>query len=158
MGLNLRDSDVPALAAHLRITPEEFRLQLRLLRDTINMDVLEHAADGLWEIIYGPSYTNPVPAARRATSPGAPAGPIEDFSMPGWDKYSTWGWEERLGHLYAQIIHNSDDRDAEPRIWITPPRHVLRTVDELAEAIAVAIAPYEAVPPPASVIKMWLTR
>ncbi|WP_457034339.1 hypothetical protein [Kitasatospora sp. P5_F3] len=161
LGLELRDRDIPAHAARLDITPQEFRRQLRLLKATIPMDVLEHQAEGVWEIVYGPSYTNPAPPRpdRRVAEPGAPAGPIEVFSMPGWDDCSTWGWETGLGHLYAQIIHNNDDPDAEPRIWITPPRYVLRTVDELAAAIAEAIAPYYVkVPPPAAVIKMWLTK
>jgi len=43
---------------------------------------------------------------------------------------------------------------AQPRIWITPPRYVVTTVDELAEAIA----PYEVVPLPAEMIKVWLTE
>lgn len=83
---------------------------------------------------------------------------IQAFTMPGWDDYSTWGYEDGLGHFYAQLYRNSDDRDAAPRIWITPPQHVATTVDELAEAIAAAVAPYEAVPPPAEVIKIWLAQ
>lgn len=78
------------------------------------------------------------------------------FTMPGWERFSTWGEMELQGHLWAQLYLNEDDRDAAPRIWITPPRYVPCTVDELTEAIAAAIAPYEAVPPPPGLIKAWL--
>lgn len=81
---------------------------------------------------------------------------IQPFTMPGWDDYSTWGYEEGMGHYYAQLYRNSDDSDGPPRIWITPPRYLPRTVDELAETIATAIAPHEAVSPPAAAIKRWL--
>ncbi|WP_329321641.1 hypothetical protein [Streptomyces sp. NBC_01262] len=157
MGLELPDADIPALAARAGIDAAEFRRLLRVLKQTVPMDVLEHA-DGVWEIVYGPSYTDrkkPAPGsgASREASDGAP----QAFWMPGWDHYSTWGYEDGLGHLYAQIIHNQDGPDAEPRIWITPPQYLVRTVDELAQAIADAIAPYAPVPPPAAVIKMWLS-
>lgn len=84
MGLELHDADIPDLAARTGIDAAEFRRLLRVLKESIPMDVLEHT-DGVWEIV------------------------------------------------------------------------VLRTVDELAQAIADAVAPYEPVPPPASVIKMRLT-
>jgi hypothetical protein len=44
----------------------------------------------------------------------------------------------------------SADPSAQPRIWITPPRYVVTTVDELAKAIA----PYEVVPLPVEMIKV----
>jgi hypothetical protein len=81
---------------------------------------------------------------------------IYGFEMPGWNDYSTWGEEEGLGHLYAQLYTNSDDPHDPPLIWITPPKYMIRTVDELASAIAEAIVPFEAVPVPASIIKRWL--
>ncbi|AVV45360.1 hypothetical protein QFZ56_006236 [Streptomyces achromogenes] len=55
----------------------------------------------------------------------------------------------RTQHLYAQLIPNQGGPDAEPRIWITPPRHTVQTVDELADVISAAIAPYEPVRCPA---------
>jgi hypothetical protein len=38
------------------------------------------------------------------------------------------------------------------------PANVLRTIDELAEAIATAIAPYEPISIPAAAVKTWLKR
>ncbi len=83
---------------------------------------------------------------------------VRAFTMPGWDHHSTWGEEEGLGHFYAQLYRNSDDRDGPPLIWITPPRHVVTSIDALAEAIAAAIGPFEPVPPPAVAIKAWMLR
>jgi hypothetical protein len=158
MGLNLHDSDIVALATRTGLDPEAFRQQLRGLKQHVKMDVLEHT-DGLWEIVYGPSYTRP-PKPRPAEPDLTQGGP-HPFWLPGWEKYSTWGYEQDPGghqHLYAQLIPNQDGPDAEPRIWITPPRHTVQSVDELAEAIAEAIAPYEPVRMPAVLIKRWLTR
>ncbi|WP_327378845.1 hypothetical protein OG393_33570 (plasmid) [Streptomyces sp. NBC_01216] len=158
MGLHLQDSDVPALAVRAGLAPEEFRQQLRGLKQHVKMDVLEHS-DGLWEIVYGPSYTRP-PKPRPA-EPDLTRGGPHPFWLPGWEKYSTWGYEQDPGghqHLYAQLIPNQDGPDAEPRIWITPPRHTVQTLDELAEVIAESIAPYEPVRMPGVLIKRWLTR
>ncbi|WP_331736964.1 hypothetical protein [Streptomyces sp. NBC_00211] len=157
MGLNLNDSDIPGLAARTGIEPEEFRRQLRGMKQHVPMDVLEHS-DGVWEIVYGPSYSRP--PKPRAAKPDLTHGGPHPFWLPGWEKFSTWGYEQGPGghqHLYAQLIPNQDGADAEPRIWITPPRHTVQTVDELAEAIAEALAPYQPVRMPASLIKTWLT-
>ncbi|MEU4229463.1 hypothetical protein AB0F17_34645 [Nonomuraea sp. NPDC026600] len=153
--MDLHDSDIPALAAEAGLGAQRFRSVLRELKAAVPMDVLEHS-DGVWEIVYGPSYTRP----KTAVPPSGQAGGdgIRAFTMPGWEQYSTWGYEEGLGHLYAQLYRNTDDRDAAPRIWITPPGHVVTTVDQLAKVIAEAIAPHELVPPPTELIKMWLTR
>ncbi|MFI7425331.1 hypothetical protein [Nonomuraea sp. NPDC049684] len=155
MGVELDDSvDIPQLAAAAGMDAQQFRSLLRQLKTMVPMDVIEHDG-GVWEIVYGPSYTNRgTNAVKSSTS--APIGGIQPFTMPGWDRYSTWGYEDGLGHFYAQLYRNSDNPDAAPRIWITPPQYVVTTVDDLAEAIATAIAPYEAVPPPAEVIKIWL--
>lgn len=158
MGVHLQDSDLPALAVRAGLDPEEFREQLRALKQHVKMDVLEHS-DGLWEIVYGPSYTRP-PKPRSAEADLTRGGP-HPFWLPGWEKYSTWGYEQDLSghrHLYAQLIPNQDGPDAEPRIWITPPGHTVQTVDELAEVIAESIAPYEPVRMPGVLIKRWLTR
>lgn len=157
MGLELREADIPYFAASAGIDAPQFRRLLRAMKITIPMDVLEHR-DGVWEIVYGPSYTNRKNKAAAPTSGDAPIGGIQPFTMPGWDRFSTWGYEEGLGHFYAQLYRNSDDRDAAPRIWITPPAYVVATVDELAETIATAIAPYEPMYLTASVISKWLKQ
>jgi hypothetical protein len=156
MGIELSEADIPSLAARAGLDAAAFREQLRALKQHVRIDVLEHD-DGVWEIVYGPSYTrlsSPRPAAPDTTQGGPHA-----FWMPGWEDYSTWGYDGAPGdqHLYAQIIHNKDDPDAEPRIWITPPRHVVRTVDELAAVIAEAMSGYGPVAPPALEVKRWLT-
>lgn len=156
MGLELRDAEIPALAAQIGFEPEQFRRLLRQLKTAVPMDVLEHD-DGVWEIVYGTAYTDPKPP-RRAKFDETNIPEMKAFEFPGWERFSTWGAEAGLGHLYAQLYLNTDERDAEPRIWITPPRYVVRTVDELAEAIAAAIAPYQRIPPPPEVIRMFLTR
>lgn len=157
MGLEVRDEEIPALAAQIGVDGQEFRRLLRLLKTTVPMDVLEHK-DGVWEIVFGYGYTDPKQprVASRDFSAGYPS--VAAFHATGWEKYSTWGYEEALGHFYAQLYRNSDDRNAEPRIWITPPRCAPRTIDELAEAISAEIAPYELVPPPPAVVKLWLRR
>lgn len=158
MGLDVTPADIPVFAARFGLDPEGFRTQLRRLKQLVRMDVLEHD-DGVWEIVYGPSYTDRRPSAAppQAITEGN-VGQLEAFSVPGWDHFSTWGYEEHLGHYYAQLYHNSDDRDAAPRIWITPPKYVVRTIDELAQAIAEALAPYQSVPMPTMLIKMYLTK
>jgi len=157
MGLDLRDAEIPALAAEVGLDAQEFRQQLRRLKTLVPMDVIEHE-DGVWEIVYGTAYTDPNPAP-EATFDEANIPRIKAFAFPGWDRFSTWGRDEGLGHLYARLYLNTDDRDAKPRISIPPPRHVLRTVDELAAAIAEAIAPYQpALPPPPEVIKLFLAK
>lgn len=156
MGLELRDAEIPALAAQIGVEPEQFRRLLRQLKSTVPMDVLEHD-DGVWEIVYGTAHTDPKPKP-RVKFDEADIPEIKAFEFPGWEHYSTWGAEAGLGHLHAQLYHNTDDRDAKPRIWITPPRYVVRTIDELAAAIAKEIAPYQQIPPPPEVIRMFLTR
>jgi hypothetical protein len=158
MGLLLEDADLPALAAQLGTGVPELRERLRALKTAVRMDVLEHR-DGAFEIVYGPCYTDrPKTAARAARGE---VGAVQAFTLPGWERYSTWGLEEvhgrrDLGHMYAQLYRNTDNPNDAPRIWITPPRHVLTTVDELADAIAAQIAPYMPVTMPGEVLKTWL--
>ncbi|MET9607423.1 hypothetical protein ABZZ17_20510 [Streptomyces sp. NPDC006512] len=154
LGLNLWDADIPALAPRAGLTADEFRRQLRSLKQHVRMDVREHS-DGLWEIVYGPSYTRP--AKPKPAKPDLTRGGPHPFWMPGWDQQSIWGYEEGLGHLYAQLYANQDDPDAEPRIWITPPSYIVRDIDELAAAIAQTLIRYVPVRVPAEVIKSWLT-
>jgi hypothetical protein len=160
MGLLLGDADIPGLAAGLGLDPGRFRDLLCELRDLVPMDVLEHR-DGTWEIVYGPPYTSPPQPQPRPARDEDEIGPRHQFAMPGWEDYSTWGLDKPLGladhsYLYAQLCLNTDDPDAEPRIWITPPRYAPATLDRLAEAIATEIASYEPVPPPPVVIRSWL--
>ncbi|MEU9835928.1 hypothetical protein AB0D67_30710 [Streptosporangium sp. NPDC048047] len=154
MGLQLREVDIPDLAARAGMDTQQFRDLLRALKTMVRMDVLEH--DGGWEIVYGPAYTTPQPPSPARTGPVG-IGAIQPFTMPGWDDYSTWGQEEGLGHLYAQLYRNGDNPGAAPRIWITPPRYLVQTIDELAAAIASAITPYAGGCVPPEAIKRWLT-
>lgn len=163
MGLLLNDAHIPGLAAELGIDPDRFRSLLRDLPLLVPMDVLEHR-DGTWEIVYGPSYTNPVkPPEPAPAKDGDDIGPVNMFTMPGWENYSTWGLDKPhgradLGCLYAQLYLNTDDPGTTPRIWITPPRYTPATLDQLAQAIATEIAPYEPIQTPASVIRIWLVN
>ncbi|KUN57765.1 hypothetical protein AQJ46_45970 [Streptomyces canus] len=58
MGLELRPGDIPVLALHAQLSPDELRQRLRDLKRHARMDVLEHP-DGVWEIVYGPAYAQP---------------------------------------------------------------------------------------------------
>ncbi|HTJ72585.1 MAG TPA: hypothetical protein VL551_33915 [Actinospica sp.] len=114
MGLELEDAEIPSLADRIGIDAEEFRCLLRQLKATVPMDVLE-LSDGVWEIVYGLAYTDPTPTpAPRPKFDEANLPQIKAFAMPGWERYSTWGSETHLGHLYAQLYLNTDDRDADP--------------------------------------------
>jgi hypothetical protein len=163
MGLLLSDTDIPRLAAGLGIDADRFRSLLREVRDLVPMDVLEHS-DGTWEIVYGPPYTSPPePLQLRPAEDGDDIGPVNPFTMPGWESYSTWGLDKPLGltdqgYLYAQLYRNTDDPGAAPRIWITPPGYAPTTLDQLAQAIATEITPYEPVPLPPSAIRIWLVQ
>jgi hypothetical protein len=116
------------------------------------MDALEHT-DGVWEIVYGPVIQ---PSSEAATSQAG-----SDARRPAPALAAGLGEVQHLGlrarprstptsvRLYAQLILNQDGANTEPRIWITPPRQTVQTVDELAEAIAEALAPYQPVRMPA---------
>jgi hypothetical protein len=159
MGLLVADTDLPGLAAEVGINADRFCNVLRQLRDLVPMDVLEHS-DGAWELVYGPSYTDPPSLSARD---GETVGFRNVFAMPGWESYSTWGRDEPLGlsehaYLYAQLYRNSDNPDGVPCVWITPPKYVLTTLDQLAEAIATEIAPYEPLPLPPVLIRGWMVQ
>lgn len=159
LGVDIQDTDILGLARRAATTDDTFRSVLRSLRDSIPMDVLEHP-NGLWEIVYGPQYTDPKlqkPLPKPVTD--ATVRGSHSFNMPGWDHYSTWGYDEGDGYMYAQLYRNHDNRDERPTIWITPTTgYSLSTIDQLAEAIAFEIAPFEAVPPAFIIIKNWLTK
>jgi hypothetical protein len=80
MGLLFADTDLPGLAAEVGINADRFRNVLRQLRDLVPMDVLEHP-DGVWEIVYGPGYTDPPSLSARD---GETVGFRNVFAMPGW--------------------------------------------------------------------------
>lgn len=163
MGVLLSDADIPGLAAGLGIDAGRFRGLLRELRDLVPMTVLEHR-DGTWEIVYGPPYTSPEkPPEPMPARDGDDIGPVNPFTMPGWDDYSTWGLDKPLGqadmsYLYAQLYRNTDDPGGAPRVWITPPAYAPATLGQLAQAIATEIARYEPVSFPPVVIRRWLAR
>lgn len=97
---------------------------------------------GRTEIVFGPACDAAPPGPGQAAEmPGR-----KDFAMPGWEDYSTWGYEQGTG-FWAQLWRNADDPDAGPRIWITPARNSVTSVSGLARAIARELAVCEAVPP-----------
>ena len=38
--------------------------------------------------------------------------------LPGWDRYSVWGWDATGGHVFARLWGNADDPDMPPTIRI----------------------------------------
>lgn len=159
MGLLISDRDIPALATTLNLGADRFRELLRQLRDTVPMDVLEQR-DGTWEIVYGPSYTSSQP---RPAKDGEEIKGRNAFDMPGWEDQSTWGLDAPRGraedaYLYAQLYRNTDKPGGRPRIWISPPRYILTSLDQLAEAIATEISSCEPIHLPAELIRTWLVR
>ncbi len=63
--------------------------------------------------------------------------------LPGWDRYSVWGWDAAGGHVFARLWGNADDPDMPPTIRIGRggPRGdgaFSLNVDGLAELIAKA--------------------
>ncbi|MEU1879048.1 hypothetical protein ABZ470_17180 [Streptosporangium sp. NPDC020072] len=89
MGLELRDADIPRFAVEVKMSAQEFRHLPCTMKNTVRMDVLEH------------SDRAPTAPAQPAD---APIGAIQAFTMPGWDHYSTWGYDAGLGHLYAPTL------------------------------------------------------
>lgn len=66
--------------------------------------------------------------------------------MPGWGRYSTWGYEHGTDY-WAQLYRNTDDRDGEPRIWITPASHLISSFGVLVQVITTRVA-HEIAPDP----------
>jgi hypothetical protein len=61
------------------------------------------------------------------------------LELDGWDELSTWGYDEGLGCLYAQLTRNGGSDDNGPEIWITPPQFpVITSPAVLAKTIAEA--------------------
>lgn len=61
---------------------------------------------------------------------------VHVLMLDGWEHTSTWGIEDGL--YYAQLTRNGVSDAEGPQIWISPPRHVFRSVTELLHAIAFA--------------------
>lgn len=71
----------------------------------------------------------PPPPAVPPRPPAAGAGPVPEpeseqrdgvnpLWLPGWESYSTWGWDSGVRSWYAQLYRDSDDRDGPPRVWL----------------------------------------
>jgi hypothetical protein len=46
-------------------------------------------------------------------------GPVS-LPLHGWDRASTWGWDEATGSLYAHLWRNTDDPSQPPAVQIEP--------------------------------------
>jgi hypothetical protein len=44
--------------------------------------------------------------------------PVE---IPGWDRYSVWGWNAREGSLFAEMWPNVGDPDGRPMVALGAP-------------------------------------
>ena len=40
--------------------------------------------------------------------------------LPGWGRYSVWGWDPTGGHLFARLWRNNDRPDMPPAIRVGP--------------------------------------
>ena len=62
---------------------------------------------------------------------------IYGFMLDGWDHQSTWGYDDGIGSLYAQLTRNGNSDDNGPDIWLTPPTiPAVRDPAQLARIIA----------------------
>ncbi len=67
-------------------------------------------------------------------------GDIRPLGVPGWENFSTWGYDSGTGSFYAQLTHNSSSDDNGPDVWITAGTGpVVASADALAELIAQAV-------------------
>jgi hypothetical protein len=58
-------------------------------------------------------------AAVNAVGPAADAAGMV-LLLPGWDKYSVWGWDAAGAHTFACLWRNTDDPGMPPAIRIRP--------------------------------------
>ncbi|MFF1690753.1 hypothetical protein [Streptomyces sp. NPDC058254] len=99
MGLELRPGDIPVLALHAQLSPDELRQRLRGLKQHARMDVLEHP-DGVWEIVYGPAYARPPrPQHSDLLTPDA----WLVLGLP-WPEQTREGWGECAVAIAPQMI------------------------------------------------------
>jgi hypothetical protein len=69
----------------------------------------------------------------------------QTLDLPGWDERSVWGFDAPAATYFAQLWPNGSMSD-DPVVWLSGQPQALRTVDDLARAIAPVVAlPAEAV-------------
>ncbi|MFI8992149.1 hypothetical protein ACIG63_45690 [Streptomyces antimycoticus] len=97
------------------------------------------------------------PPPAPPSQPPTPTGPVPEPDMPqrdsvkplwlpGWEAYSTWGYDTGTGSYYAQLYRDEDDRDAKPRHWISGTGQSIQHPQVLYMRIALATrAPLTAV-------------
>lgn len=61
--------------------------------------------------------------------------------LDGWDRASTWGWDDATGSLYAHLWRNTDDPAKPPAIRIGPDDYTpaITFPEVLAQHIALAV-------------------
>lgn len=65
---------------------------------------------------------------------------IYALMIDGWERKSTWGYDEAIRSLYAQLTRNGNSDDDGPDVWLTPPRiPAILAPATLAKYIAQAI-------------------
>jgi hypothetical protein len=61
--------------------------------------------------------------------------------LDGWDRASTWGWDEATGSLYACLWRNTDDPAKPPAVRIAPDDYTpaITFPEVLAQHVALAV-------------------
>jgi hypothetical protein len=61
--------------------------------------------------------------------------------LDGWDRASTWGWDDATGSLYAHLWRNTDEPAKSSAIWIGPDDYTsaITLPETLAQHIALAV-------------------
>ncbi|MYW71917.1 hypothetical protein [Pseudonocardia sp. SID8383] len=59
------------------------------------------------------------------------------FLLDGWDDTSVWGLDD--DYYYAQLTPNDVDDANGPQVWITPPRYLIGSANELMRTIAAVL-------------------
>jgi hypothetical protein len=67
-------------------------------------------------------------------------GPVH-LPLDGWDRASTWGWDEETGSLYAHLRRNDDDSSMAPTLRIEAGDFgpVITLASTLAQHVAAAV-------------------
>jgi hypothetical protein len=65
---------------------------------------------------------------------------IHGLMLDGWDRLSTWGYDDLMDSYYAQLTCNGHSDDDGPDVWITPGSSwpAIHHAEVLAEAIVEA--------------------